>query len=404
MKELAKLLDIGFLRTNFETCYGCQICKNFCPSFPAILKAMDDELWTKKPVLEERIEEIADLCYDCKLCELACPFTFDVPHWLTEAKAKRVAKVGRTVQTRMLTEPVLLDKVGGVFAPLANMSMKMPLFRAMLDASFKIHRERLMPPFHFRDYGKWYRANRTRLAKPDAKRKVVLFAGCFATYNEPAEPIAVANLLAANRVEVAMIDEVCCGLPKFAEGYMAGAKREMHHNMRPLLDSVRRGYDVIVVSTPCCLTIKREYGYMDATDDAKLLAEHTFDAGEYVLKLKNEGALSLSFKPVEGKVYFHAPCHSKALKNGLPGMEVLRLIPMLEIAHEDTGCCGIGGAWGMKSQTHDMAMKTGAPMFAAIKASNATMVATDCPQCKMQIRQGVGASPPVYHPLELLRY
>ena len=60
-------------------------------------------------------------------------------------------------------------------------------------------------------------------------------------------------------------------------------------NISSLKSWVDQGYDVVIPAPSCSLMVKREYLNLDAGDDAKRVAEHTYDVCEYLMKLKREG-------------------------------------------------------------------------------------------------------------------
>ena len=89
-------------------------------------------------------------------------------------------------------------------------------------------------------------------------------------------------------------------------------------------------------------------------------------------------------------VYYHNPCHLKALGIGSDIATLLELIPGCRVRRFDETCCGIGGVFGIKKENFDLSMKIGAPLFQDIEDSKADTVVTSCSACSMQIFQGTG--------------
>ena len=59
----------------FDGCYGCRLCWNLCPAFPALFDATDAVDGDLCKVGRPERDSIEDLCFQCKLCWVACPYT-----------------------------------------------------------------------------------------------------------------------------------------------------------------------------------------------------------------------------------------------------------------------------------------------------------------------------------------
>ena len=81
-------------------------------------------------------------------------------------------------------------------------------------------------------------------------------------------------------------------------------------------------------------------------------------------------------------------------------IQLLKLIPGLDLTILDSHCCGIAGTYGFKKENYERSQKIGAPLFEQIKAVNPDSVATDCETCKWQIEMSTGY--PVDNPVSLL--
>jgi glycerol-3-phosphate dehydrogenase subunit C len=95
-----------------------------------------------------------------------------------------------------------------------------------------------------------------------------------------------------------------------------------------------------------------------------------------------------------------APCQLQGQWIGKPALELLDLVPGLELRETDTRCCGIAGTYGLKKEKYEIAMDVGAELFAEIGSSGAGLVACDSDTCRWQIEHGTGAR--AVHPIELL--
>lgn len=88
-------------------------------------------------------------------------------------------------------------------------------------------------------------------------------------------------------------------------------------------------------------------------------------------------------------------------KNGLVTipLELLRLIPGLELTVLDSRCCGIVEPYGFKRENYETSQAIGAPLFRQIDESGADIVVTDCETCKWQT---MSTSKRCEHPITLL--
>ena len=81
-------------------------------------------------------------------------------------------------------------------------------------------------------------------------------------------------------------------------------------------------------------------------------------------------------------------------------LELLRLIPGLQLEVLDSQCCGIAGTYGFKTENYAVSQAIGAPLFRQIEESGADIVVTDCETCKWQIEMSTRKR--CEHPLTVL--
>ena len=70
---------------------------------------------------------------------------------------------------------------------------------------------------------------------------------------------------------------------------------------------------------------------------------------------------------------------------GKPALELMALIPGLEVHEMDARCCGIAGTYGLKAEKYAIAMDVGRGLFEQIEESGADTVACDSETCRWQI-------------------
>ena len=81
-------------------------------------------------------------------------------------------------------------------------------------------------------------------------------------------------------------------------------------------------------------------------------------------------------------------------------MELMALIPGLQVVESDATCCGVAGTYGLKKEKFGIAMDVGAGLFRQIADAGPDGSVCDSETCRWHIagatRRAVG------HPVELL--
>jgi Fe-S oxidoreductase len=218
-------------------------------------------------------------------------------------------------------------------------------------------------------------------------------------YNNPAVGRATVAVLERNRVDVTLPPQRCCGMPYLDGGAISEARTLIADNVRTLAAAVREGREIVVPGPTCSYMLKREYPWLDGSEDAALVAAHTRDLFEYLTGLHAEGKLDTSFSKNPGGVAYHLPCHLKAQNIGTKSADLLRLIPGARVEVIER-CSGVDGTWGLKKEYYGLSLKVAEPLLSGIEAARADVAATDCPLAALQIAQGTGRE--AKHPVQIL--
>lgn len=399
------------LRRQFEICHGCRLCFNLCPAFPRLFDLIDAKDGRLGEVSRAELDEVTDLCYQCKLCFVRCPyvppheFALDVPALLLRDKAVRAHQQGVTRQDRLLGDPDFVGTLGAWTAPLANWANKNRLNRVLMERAVGIHRDRILPRYHWETFARWWRKHSPKLdgipkGEPP-KGRVALFYTCSVNYNNPEIGKAAVAVLEHSGLEIIVPRQCCCGMPQLDGGNIAAAKEQAEENVASLAPLVAQGYEIVVPGPTCSFVLRHEYPGLLGSGAAEQVAAHTYDLGEYLVKLRKEGRLATDFSTPPGKLAYHAPCHLKAQRIGLKSLELLRWVPGAEVAFIDKGCSGMDGTWGMKREYFDLSQKVARGLLEGVQAAQPATIVTECPLAALQITQGTGL--PVLHPAEVLR-
>ena len=405
------------LRRVFDICHGCRRCFNLCDSFPRLFDLIDNsESGELDAVDSAGFRSVVDACTLCDMCFMTkCPyvppheFDLDFPHLMLRYRA---AELKRGEVPRVQRELAKTDRNGrmaGLAAPIANWASDTAngLVRPLLEKTVDIDRQAALPKFH----GKTL-LRRALDGKPDVNpeapgfgRRAVLYATCFANYNNPSIGMAARSVLAKNGVETEIVYPSCCGMPQLEHGDIARVAGSARRVSAELVSWVDKGYDVVALVPSCALMLKFEWPLILPMDAAvKRLSEATFDVSEYVVDIAKREGLAPGLQSLDGGVTLHIACHARAQNMGQKAAEMMRLIPGAELTVIER-CSGHGGSWGVMKGNFETALKVGRPVARQAGDAAKPYLASECPLAGMHIGQGIdrlkGHNPHALHPVEL---
>ena len=99
---------------------------------------------------------------------------------------------------------------------------------------------------------------------------------------------------------------------------------------------------------------------------------------------------------------YHAPCQYRAHRIGKTAMDILTLIPSLDVRESHARCCGSAGTYVYKKEKFKIAMAVGQELFDFVKdqGPEVQMTACDTETCRWHIEKGTDL--PSRHPIEIL--
>ena len=137
-----------------------------------------------------------------------------------------------------------------------------------------------------------------------------------------------------------------------------------------------------------------DFGYTSVREQVEL-------ATRYVYRMLSQEEVKLRFKrDVKLRVAYHTPCHMEKLGWAYYSIELLKLIPNVELTVLDSQCCGIAGTYGFKKENYETSQHIGESLFRQIEESGADYVVTDCETCKWQIE--MSTTKRCEHPISIL--
>lgn len=399
----------------YDACHGCRLCFKFCPSFPTLFDYIDaHEDQDAGRMTPAQQDHVADECFQCKLCYVNCPYTpgqhewnLDFPRLMLRVDSMRRANghmsLRNKVTTSMLGRTDALGMVATSSGPLANMVMGAKtgsLVRKVIEKTAGVSSVRLLPAFARQRFSTWFN-RRSKAVIEKLQGKVTIYPTCLIEYQEPKIGQALVNVYERNGIDCSLSDAGCCGAPFLHSGDMAAFTKVAAKNVATLAAEVRKGTDIVVPQPTCGYVLKKDYLDYVGGPDAQLVAEHTYDAAEYLMKVhKTEGSsLDTNFTgEIPESISYHTPCHLRAQNIGLKSRDLMRLTgTKIKLVQQ---CSGIDGMWGLRAENAELSLPIAKKLGEMIIDAGSEVVAGDCHLANTAITEQTGESP--LHPLEVM--
>lgn len=355
--------------------------------------------------LESReLKAIADLCFNCHQCRIECPASVNIPKLVQEIKAQHVAGHGLSLSERMLNRVDLLAAFGSRFPNLANWALRNNSMRWILEKTFGIAEGRKLPKVTRRTFLRWAaREKLNRIERASSSRKVLFFVDQYVNWHNPLLGRALVEVLRHQKVEVYVpTSQTPSWMAMIAAGDVVRAKKLARTNIRTLADAVRQGYDIVSTEPSAALCLRQEYQNLLQDEDTELIAANTYEACSYLWSMHKQNQLELDFKPLSMSVMYHEPCHARVLDPSQPALNLMRLVPGLQVQTADAGCSGMAGTFGLQRKNFRTSIRIGWPLISTMKETAAQFGATECTSCKLQMEQAT--TKPTVHPIAVLAY
>ena len=406
------------LRRVYDICHGCRRCFNLCDSFPILFDFVDESPNEEVSDLSTaQLKTVVDACTLCDMCFMTkCPyvppheFDLDFPHLMLRHRAVENRKGQTPLVDRELAKMTRNGKLGTALSGAANWATQEGngLTRPLIEAVTGIDARAHVPPFMDSSLV-GQSAALVPPPNPDGPafgRKVVLYAGCHDNFNDGTPGEAAIKVLAHNGVQLRVEYPDCCGMPKFENGDLPGVASAAERISSFFAPLIEQGWDIVPLTTSCALMLKFEWPLIEPENaNIALLAKHSFDVSEYVVRLAKDSGLA----PIEAmpkSIGVHFACHARAQNMGPKALEMLKLIPEAKPSLAER-CSGHGGKWGIFKENFDRAIKVGKTTGKNLMKGNPDIVVSECPLAGPHLRQVIeanGQEPParIGHPIEVM--
>jgi Fe-S oxidoreductase len=208
-----------------------------------------------------------------------------------------------------------------------------------------------------------------------------------------------------NGIECARSDAGCCGAPWLHAGDIDHFTKVAEKNVKTLAAEVRAGTDIVVPQPTCGYVLKKDYvDYVRSAEslaDARLVAEHTFDAAEYLMRVHKADDTELDTEftgPPVDKVTYHTPCHLRAQNIGFKSRDLMKLTgAKVKLVQQ---CSGIDGMWGLRAENETISIPIAKKLADMIEKADGDVVTGDCHLANTAITEQTGSAP--LHPISFI--
>ena len=353
------------------------------------------------------VRDALDLCVSCKGCRRECPTGVDMAKMKIEFLHHYHQQHGISIKDRLISYLPRYAHWGARLPWLFNLRNTMPGAAALSEKWFGFAAQRSLPSWRSDTFlgGLMHPIDADGSFEPqvrgDATKnlgEVVLFADTFSNSFEPeVAHDALAVLEAAGyTVHIALPADgsrrpLCCGRTFLATGLVDQAKLEAKRTLAALMPHVERGATIVGLEPSCLLSMRDEFLVMGLGDSAQRLSSSALLIEEFLAREHRAGRLHLPLSALpEKRALLHGHCHQKAFDALAPAVEVLKLIPGLQVEVIDSSCCGMAGAFGYEAAHYDVSMKMAElSLLPAIRnADPDTLIVADGTSCRHQIADG----------------
>jgi len=346
-------------------------------------------------------KQVTDLCFNCRQCRIECPSRVDIPHLVQELRAQYVAQHGLSRSLWFLTRAMDWGDWLNRASPILNTLLGWNSVRWLTERLFGVARHRHLPGFSAQSFLSQLPAKYTQPPLRLTSKTVIYFVDYYANHHDPELAQATLQILERNQLDVHVPPrQQRCGMELIAAGDLEWARTIAESNVRFLVEFAREGCPIVCSEPTAAVCLKQDYPLLLKSDDAQVVAEQTYELGDFLEHRHAAGQLDVNFCTVPVTANYHTPCHLRALGRGTPLVNLCTLIPGLQTLRIEAGCSGMAGMFGMEVKNYATSLAIGTPLQTALTTSEVRLGTTECSSCQLQMTQL--AQQPVLHPLKLL--
>lgn len=391
---------------HFAQCIKCTVCTVYCPvakanpAYPGPKQCGPDGERLRLKSADNYDDDALKMCTNCKRCETACPSGVNIGDIIAVARKKHQPSSLNPKRLRdfILSHTDLLGSLSVPLAPIINKITTLKPIKTLMHHTVGIEKNKSLPQYTRQTFRDWFTSQQFEQSQRQFQEQICYFHGCYVNYNNPTLGKELITVLNAMDIGVQLLaKEQCCGVPLIANNFYGKAKKNALNNVN-YISKLPERMPLISTSSTCTLTLKQEYPHVLDVDNSHI-NDNIYYISRFILKRVMEGkALPLKAMPL--RVLYHTPCHLERSGNVIFTLELLKLIPGLELVVLDSQCCGSAGTYCYKTENYQTSMKIGQKLFNTIKQQQADFIISDCETCRWQLDENTQLE--TLHPISLL--
>ncbi|MCS6304930.1 MAG: FAD-binding oxidoreductase [Nitrospira sp.] len=414
LSEAAFTDHIDYTRLS-KSCATCAKCNSVCPVYDVFQSEdMSSRGWfeivTAKDYSYLNSKRVVEACLNCKSCRTICPAGVDVSDLILQKRAEHPNRLAGwifkqqakgTVFESFLRFLASTQRIWGrpVIRRLLERITR-PIIKALAPTA-RLPHDLVLPklaPLHLRERYAHLIPNES---DSPPTRRVAYFHGCAANYFDDGVGDAVIEVLKKHGVEPALPPQRCSGTPIQTYGHVDLAREGARFNIRSFVL-----YETIVTGCASCTLMLKDYPtlFPDGAErqQAEELAKKVVHISEFVARSPQHPPMAKA-DGTTTRVTYHSSCHLRAAGVTKEPRQVLSSLPGVNFVEmQDADRCA-GGAGTYLIKDYATSQKIFDRKARAITQIEANVVATSCPACMIQLKNGVGKSVQVKHVAQLLQ-
>jgi glycerol-3-phosphate dehydrogenase subunit C len=386
---------------SFDHCIKCTVCNMYCPVsqashlFPGPKQSGPDaeRLRIKNP---ELVEASLKYCTNCKRCEIACPSDVKIAEIIQEAKWNYSKVHWFRPRDFFMSRTDLVGSMATMFSFMVNFIINLRISKIFMHLLLKIPYSKTFPAYARGTFSRKF-IKEIKKTQDGFKKSVLYFHGCYVNYNDHILGKKMVKVVNSLGYGVEITKEKCCGVPLIANGYIEKAKKNADYNIKSL-SQIPECRKIVSTSSSCTYALKYEYsGFLNLDNSA--INDRTFYITRFIFDEFMSGNVP-AMRNVGIRAAYHSPCHLERTGGVMYTLNVLKMIPGLDLVVLNSECCGIAGTYGFKNENYKISQDVGKNLFNMINSVHPEFVITDCETCKMQIEMNTDYK--VLHPVEII--
>jgi len=237
-------------------------------------------------------------------------------------------------------------------------------------------------------------------SEPVPSGGVAYFHGCAANYFDDGVGDAVINVLRAHGIEPALPPQRCSGTPIQTYGHQELARESARFNLTSLA-----AYETVVTGCASCTLMLKDYPTLfpdgEERDQAEHLSKKVVHISEFVARSPQSPSMGQAVGGTR-RITYHSSCHLRAAGVTKEPRMLLASLPGVNFADmPDADRCA-GGAGTFIVKDYETSQRIFERKARAVQQVGADVVATSCPACMIQLKNGLGQRAEVKHVAQLL--